>query len=158
MIELDEDFVEGATSEEIISVLERIDFQKDSWAIDREIRCGNFGASLLQAACFFNRIDVVEMLLKNGARVDYAGSYEDSLFVSWSQEYSLVTGSGHYPLSVSSFAIEKSTPLIVAVALGHREIAKALLDHGADRSLGNRWSHKAKRYAKDSQIMRLLDV
>ncbi|MBA3954026.1 ankyrin repeat domain-containing protein [Candidatus Dependentiae bacterium] len=54
-----------------------------------------------------------------------------------------------YPVNIKDHA-EKNTPLHIALKNGHQEIAKVLLDHGADITLANQYSELPIHYAAES--------
>ena len=150
MLKMDVYSIEKITIKEIANLL-------DSYraAID-DICCGQFKTSLLQAACYFNRYEIVELLIVRGANIDWKGSYEDRLFVSWSQEYSALKGAGHHPESIESMTVAKWTPLMIATHEGYFEIVELLVRNGANRKLCNRFGDTASDLTENSKIISLL--
>ena len=129
------------------------------------------GVSALWAAAFDGKVEVIRVLLANGAGIDAAvavpGPDEEPVEVT---ALHVAAANGHLPAvrvlkeagaDVNYAGSDGMTPLMVAAVGGHADMVKYLLDSGADAKRKNKKGQTAAELAKkkgNKEIVKLLNA
>jgi hypothetical protein len=87
----------------------------------------------LHLASMYGRVEVARDLLKYGAEVNTKDRYKSYSIPGLPEEHGLRE---YPPRRKVLVTVAKSTPSMLALNAGHGDVARVLLEHGADRSIG----------------------
>ena len=119
------------------------DINEDEWT---------HGSSPLITASAFGEIGIADLLIKNGADLDFQNDEGSTALITATafnkpKAAQLLVKSGS---NVDIVNNDGSTALIVSVLLGNIDIVKSLLDKGADKQIKNNYGRSAISIAESS--------
>ena len=97
----------------------------------------NFNETPIHLACYYNHVEIVQLLAEAGANVSIPNSYQQTPLRTASMKgfNDIVTILEHHGANVNAVDKWNITPLFIAVRCAHVETVELLLSLGADKTI-----------------------
>lgn len=120
----------------------------------------NFNETPIHLACYYNHVDIVQLLARAGANVNIPNSYQQTPLRTASMKgfNNIITILKYHGADVNAVDKWSTTPLFIAVRCAHVETVELLLSLGADKTIatqdGKTPIDEARSPDKYSQLFR----